>query len=259
MYKWKTLLIFLSLLLTIGTVSSQEIVNQRQVATRYHHKFENRRTSSGERFSQKKYTAAHRNIKLGTYVLVVDTVTNKWVVVKVNDRCPRKNVIDLAAIAAERIGLTKRKGVARVKITTLTEEAETLWAQQESMPETIDDSILSRLFNSPENPLPEKAAAQDFATNTKSNVNKHAERSKTSTDDGFASAKLLIYNIENTKKAEELLSEMQPTVALNAKILNDTDSIKIEIIMKDLPKSFVTNFKNKHPQYNITEIYNYEK
>ena len=101
MYKWKTAIISLLFLTFIGAAGAQDIVSQRHRATRYHNKFENRKTSSGERFSQKKYTAAHHNIKLGTYVLVVDTITNKWVIVKVNDRCPRRNVIDLAAIAAE--------------------------------------------------------------------------------------------------------------------------------------------------------------
>ena len=143
MYKWKTAIITLLFLSMLGTVWAQDIVSQQHRATRYHNQFENRKTSSGERFSQKKYTAAHHNIKLGTYVLVVDTVTNKWVIVKVNDRCPRKNVIDLAAIAAERIGLTRRKGVSRVLLSTLGEGAEALWQGQDSMPAEYSDNLLS--------------------------------------------------------------------------------------------------------------------
>ena len=37
-------------------------------ATYYHNKFVNRKTSSGERFDQTKYTAAHKTIPLHTLV-----------------------------------------------------------------------------------------------------------------------------------------------------------------------------------------------
>ncbi|MBO4741174.1 MAG: septal ring lytic transglycosylase RlpA family protein, partial [Bacteroidales bacterium] len=134
----KQKIILMLLLSVMCTLGAQDLVHLKLKATRYHSMFENRRTSNGDIFSSKKYTAAHKNIKLGTFVLVVDTVTDKWVVVKINDRCPRKNVIDLSGIAADRIGLTLHKGVARVLVTILPDEAEAIWLQQESMHDKYD-------------------------------------------------------------------------------------------------------------------------
>lgn len=269
MRKKKTFLIAILLIFVSCTAVAQDLTNHRQIATRYHHKFENRKTSSGERFSQKKYTAAHKSIKLGTYVLVVDTVTNKWVIVKVNDRCPRRNVIDLAAIAADRIGLTPRKGVSRVLITTLGDDAETLWLQQDTMSDEYHES-LEAFFANPtadENKTtPVKTKEKEIASNktpqsaapvSKPTVNKN--KKETPPADGFKSTRLYISQIEDTKRAEELLEEMQPSVALNAKILNDTDSIQIEIIMSEEVEKFETKFKKKYPQYKVVKVYNYQK
>ena len=256
MYKWKTVIISLLFLSIIGAAGAQEIVSQKHRATRYHNKFENRKTSSGERFSQKKYTAAHHNIKLGTYVLVVDTITNKWVIVKVNDRCPRKNVIDLAAIAAERIGLTRRKGVSRVFISTLGEGAERLWLQQESMSERCSDSILdmiktmSKIAPPPivaEDKEPQPSVSSTPKTTTaQKNDRKEPENTAQKKQ---SSAVLYISNIDNTDEAEDLLDEMQPSISQNAKIINDSAEITIEIPMKGDIEKFAANFITKYPKY----------
>lgn len=98
-------------------------------ATYYHDRFEGRRTSNGERFSQKKYTAAHRNYKFGTLLLVTDTTTDKWVIVRVNDRCPKRGVLDLSRIAAKQLGIL-RKGTSRVKVQPLPDEYYEVWEKQ---------------------------------------------------------------------------------------------------------------------------------
>ena len=256
MYKWKTAIISLLFLSIIGAAGAQDIVSQRHRATRYHNKFENRKTSSGERFSQKKYTAAHHNIKLGTYVLVVDTITNKWVIVKVNDRCPRRNVIDLAAIAAERIGLTRRKGVSRVFISTLGEGAETLWQQQESMSERCSDSILDMIKTmSKISPPPivaenkETPPSGGSTAKTTSTAKSTPKETENATQKKQTSAILYISNIDNTDEAEDLLEEMQPSVSQNAKIINDSAEITIEISMKGDIEKFAANFITKYPKY----------
>ena len=257
MYKWKTLLITLLLLAISWGLRSQDIVNLRQTATRYHNKFENRKTSSGERFSQKKYTAAHKSIKLGTYLLVVDAFTNKWVVVKVNDRCPRKNIIDLAGIAADRIGLTLRKGVAKVFITALPNDAEQVWQRQESLSEFLNDSIRATILNVPSNTIINQPVVDSKTTVKPKNTEvKRVEGSPQSKTDNLYPAKIIIYYIENTKIAEEIVAEFQPSIAFNAKIMNDTDSIRIEIEMEEGADKFVTDFKKKYPRYIVTEIYN---
>ena len=67
--------------------------------------FENRLTANGEIFCQNKYTAAHLTYKFGTLLLVTDIATKKWVIVRVNDRCPKRNILDLSKIAAKQIGI----------------------------------------------------------------------------------------------------------------------------------------------------------
>lgn len=87
-------------------------------ATYYHNMFENRRTSSGEIFTQKKYTAAHKTLPMHTIVKVTNLSNGRYVLVKVNDRCPKKGVIDLSYIAAKQI-LLHKTGTAKVKIEVL--------------------------------------------------------------------------------------------------------------------------------------------
>ncbi len=108
--------------------------------TYYHNKFENRRTSSGEVFSQKRYTAAHRTLPFNTIVKVTNPKTEKSVLVKINDRCLRGGIIDLAKIAADRIGL---KGTSNVTVEVLGKEYLDIWSQQSDVlaSNTMTDSL----------------------------------------------------------------------------------------------------------------------
>ena len=67
-------------------------------ASHYSDKLNGRRTASGQVFSNKKYTAAHKTLKFGTKVKVTNLVNNKSVIVTINDRVPhtRNREIDLA-------------------------------------------------------------------------------------------------------------------------------------------------------------------
>lgn len=89
-------------------------------ATYYHKSFEGRRTSNGEIFSNKKFTAAHKNLPFGTYVKVTNTKNEKSVVVKINDRLPSrsKTLIDLTKAAAKEIEMV-RDGRVEVMLTVL--------------------------------------------------------------------------------------------------------------------------------------------
>ena len=73
--------------------------------TFYHNKFEGRKTACGEIFDQNLFTAAHWKIKMGTYVLVTNRNTGLQVIVKINDRCPKKGVLDMTRRAAHSIGI----------------------------------------------------------------------------------------------------------------------------------------------------------
>ncbi|MDD2463583.1 MAG: septal ring lytic transglycosylase RlpA family protein [Desulfobulbus sp.] len=87
------------------------------VASIYSDKLSGRKTSSGQRLSQEKLTAAHRSLPMGTKVLVTNLHNNKTVEVYVNDRGPfhRDRVIDLTSAAASKLGMKKR-GYAQVKL-----------------------------------------------------------------------------------------------------------------------------------------------
>jgi rare lipoprotein A (peptidoglycan hydrolase) len=76
-------------------------------------------TASGETFDQKKLTAAHRTLPLGSKAVVTNLETGKSVKVTINDRGPyvKGRKIDLSRAAAQKIGMSK-KGVTKVKIET---------------------------------------------------------------------------------------------------------------------------------------------
>jgi rare lipoprotein A len=85
------------------------------IASYYHPKFNGRKTSTGEIFSNTKLTAANNFLKLGTLVRIVNPKNGKSVVVKINDRMNAKNkrLIDLSQAAAEKLGLIQQ-GIGEV-------------------------------------------------------------------------------------------------------------------------------------------------
>ncbi len=90
------------------------------IASWYGERFHGRRTSSGEPFLLYRFTAASRELPLGTYVLVRNVENNRIVVVKINDRGPyvKGRILDLSKAAARELGMV-RKGLARVQIIPL--------------------------------------------------------------------------------------------------------------------------------------------
>lgn len=93
---------------------------QYGIASFYSNKFNGRKTSNGEIFSQQKMTAAHNSLPLGTYVRVTNLKNGKTVVVKINDRLHHRNkrIIDLTRSAAQNLGFIK-SGLTRVKLEVL--------------------------------------------------------------------------------------------------------------------------------------------
>lgn len=73
------------------------------------------RTASGERMNAALLTAAHRSMKFGTKLKVVNKHNGKSVVVRVNDRGPfiRGRVLDLSRAAAQNIGMVS-SGVGNI-------------------------------------------------------------------------------------------------------------------------------------------------
>lgn len=89
-------------------------------ASWYGSKFHGKRTSSGEKFSRHRLTAAHKNLPFNTMVLVTNLRNNKTVIVRINDRGPfvDNRIIDLSEKAAKEIGL-KEQGIAYIKLQIL--------------------------------------------------------------------------------------------------------------------------------------------
>jgi rare lipoprotein A len=76
-------------------------------ASWYGKAFHGRTTASGEPYDMFQFTAAHRQLPLGTLVKVTNLRNGRSVVVRVNDRgpVPRTRIIDLSYGAARIIGI----------------------------------------------------------------------------------------------------------------------------------------------------------
>jgi rare lipoprotein A len=69
------------------------------------------KTASGELFSPRKLTAAHRTLPFGTFVRVTNLRNSRTVIVRINDRGPysKGRIIDVTPAAAQQLhfsGLT---------------------------------------------------------------------------------------------------------------------------------------------------------
>lgn len=87
-------------------------------ASYYADKFNGRTTASGKKFSNKKYTAAHRKLPFGTILRVTNEANGQCVLVEVTDRGPfaRGREIDLSKRAFMEIATNKNSGSMLVKI-----------------------------------------------------------------------------------------------------------------------------------------------
>ena len=87
-------------------------------ASYYANKFNGRKTASGKRFSNSKYTAAHRKLPFGTILRITNEKNGQCVLVEVTDRGPfaRGREIDLSKRAFMDIADNKNSGTIRVKI-----------------------------------------------------------------------------------------------------------------------------------------------
>ena len=98
---------------------SSGISNAAQVGVASYY-MSGRITANGEAFNPHGMTAAHKTLKFGTIVKVVDLDTGNSVVVRINDRGPfiRGRIIDLSLGAARVMGI-QHSGIAKVKVIAL--------------------------------------------------------------------------------------------------------------------------------------------
>lgn len=81
-------------------------------ASYYAERFNGKRTASGKKFDNKKYTAAHRKLPFGTKLRVTNIVNGKYVIVEITDRGPftKGREIDLSKRAFMDITHNKNNG-----------------------------------------------------------------------------------------------------------------------------------------------------
>jgi rare lipoprotein A len=84
------------------------------IATIYAGFFEGRTTANGEIFRHSEMTAAHRTLPMGTRLVV--SRGHRTIVVRINDRCPKRGVLDLTRTAAASLALP---GMGKVKVRRL--------------------------------------------------------------------------------------------------------------------------------------------
>ncbi|PEN13617.1 septal ring lytic transglycosylase RlpA family lipoprotein [Longibacter salinarum] len=105
---------------TSPTADAPRGMTDRGEASYYADKFVGRQTASGEVYTHRKLTAAHRTLPFGTRVRVTRLDNGKQVTVRINDRGPfkRGRIIDLSKSAARQIDLVTA-GVTDVEIEVL--------------------------------------------------------------------------------------------------------------------------------------------
>lgn len=89
-------------------------------ASFYADKFIGRKCSSGEIFNQNALTGAHKTLKFGTRVKVINLKNDSSVIVRINDRMPQnsKRCIDVTKNAAKQLNFLK-SGLIKVKVEVL--------------------------------------------------------------------------------------------------------------------------------------------
>ena len=105
---------------TYYLLASSHDYRQEGIASWYGTKFQGRPTANGEAYNLYAMTAAHRTLKIPTYVRVTNLENNRSTIVRVNDRGPfhSDRIIDLSYAAALKLGYAE-KGTARVLVESI--------------------------------------------------------------------------------------------------------------------------------------------
>ena len=118
--------------------------------------FHGKKTSLGETYNQKGFSAAHKNLALPCYVLVTNLENGRKIIVRVNDRGPfhGRRIIDLSEGAAKALKMTG-KGTAKVRVEYIDVKAGNIIANAQgySTPtETVKNESLGVNYEDKENP-----------------------------------------------------------------------------------------------------------
>lgn len=161
---------------SISSTDTTKVHSMR--GTYYSDKFVGRKTSSGEIFRQDRYTAAHRTLKFGTLVLVTNPKNGEQVIVKVNDRCPINNVLDLTRTAARAIGI----GSGIVHVQVLPDRYYPYWEQQDQLKEIMKKGEFLT-YAQQSNPVKESQVDSGTDEKRENKGTTHRKAPSTTTDD----------------------------------------------------------------------------
>lgn len=102
---------------TLGNLTFK-LYKKKAHASYYHNKFNGKRTASGKKFDNNKYTAAHRKFPFGTKLRITNPVNGNCVIVEITDRGPfsKGREIDLSRRAFMEIAHNKNSGAVDVTI-----------------------------------------------------------------------------------------------------------------------------------------------
>ncbi len=106
-------------------IADEDTIGLRGQASFYGHGFQGRKTSTGDRFDVKQFTAASNRFPLGAMVAVRRLDNDRCAIVKVNDRMHakhRRRVIDVSRGVAEYLGMIQA-GVVLVRVAPLKTDA----------------------------------------------------------------------------------------------------------------------------------------
>ena len=114
---WKLFLICLLLRINKTFAQTDSVIYEKGIASFYAKKFEGRKCSSGEIFRHDSLTAAHKSLKFGTKVKVININNDSSIVVRVNDRLPKnsRRCLDVSLKAAKQLNFIP-KGITMVKL-----------------------------------------------------------------------------------------------------------------------------------------------
>jgi rare lipoprotein A len=100
-----------------GSTQNPNAGSQVGIASWYGRYFHGRLTASGEPYDMFQLTAAHRTLKLGTWVKVTNLRNGRFVILRVNDRgpVPTSRIIDVSFEAATVLDFRAR-GLQKVRV-----------------------------------------------------------------------------------------------------------------------------------------------
>lgn len=105
------------------------------IASYYHNSLHGLPTASGEIYDTAVYSAAHKTMALGSYVMVNERHGKQSIVVKINDRLPQSStrLIDLSWAAARYMKMVD-KGLLKVKVQPITAKVAHQWYEKNNIP-----------------------------------------------------------------------------------------------------------------------------